>query len=180
MDIDRNGMTLKEFIEKNHVLLSAMAIFATIAALLGNLPIRWMSILLSFIAITGVVLIWHEVNSQLPEKMRPKLFLFRYVLLWGLGSLVFYWLLEFREIWHVFLFIPLFVLFMYEIVLTLNPLKEWSIVKWVFGIDKEKNWFQKILGIVTILAIGYTSLYLAALFSIPINLMLDAIKNTFQ
>lgn len=176
----RDGMSLKEFIEKNHSLLSAMAIFATITALLDNLPVRWIGIVLSFISIAGLVVIWHELKAQLPKTMSPKLFIFRYVLLWGFGALVFYWLLVFREIWHFFLFAPLTILFMYEIVLTLKPLTEWKIVKWMFGIGKEKNWFQKLLKGVVTLILGLTSLYFATLFSIPLNLILDAIKNSFK
>ncbi len=176
----RDGMSLKDFIEKNHALLSAMAIFATVTALLGNLPIKWVSIVISFISIAGMAIIWYEINTQLPKKMSPRLFFFRYVLLWGLGGLVLYWLLEFREIWHVFLFVPLTIVFMYEIISTLYPLKEWSIVQKVFGIGTEKSWFQKTLKVCVALAIGLLSLYMASLFSIPINLILDWIKNTFH
>jgi len=178
--MDKDGMPLKEFIEKNHILLSAVAVFATITALLSNLPIKWVSTVLSFISIAGTVVIWHEVQTQLPKKMSPKLFLFRYVLLWGLGGLVFYWLLEFREIWHVFLFIPLTIVFMSEIVLTLRPLTELNIVKKIFGLGKEKNWFQKILKVGVALSIAFISLFLATLFSPSINLILDWIKNTFH
>ncbi|EKD86919.1 MAG: hypothetical protein ACD_37C00101G0005 [uncultured bacterium] len=180
MSIDKDGMSLKEFINENHSLLSAMAIFATIAALLGNLPIRWMGIVLSFISIAGIVIIWHEIKSQLPEKMSPKLFIFRYILLWGLGALIFYWLLEFRDIWHVFLFVPLTILFMYVIISTIQPIREWKIIRYVFGIGKEKNRFQKALKILVIAVVAYSSLYLAALFSVPINVILDGIKNAFR
>lgn len=180
MGTDKNGMSVKEFIDKNQALLSALAIFATLATLLGSLPIKWMAAVFSFIAIAGMVIVWHEINAQLPEKMSLKLFLFRYVLLWGLGGLVFYWLLEFREIWHIFLFIPLAVVFTYEILLTLSPFTKHPTVKWVFGIGKQKNWFQKILKVITILIVGYFSLFLAGLFSTPLNLIFDLIKNTFK
>lgn len=175
----RDGMSLKEFIEKNHTLLSALAIFATITALLGNLPIHWIGIILSFISITGLIVIWYELKTQLPEKMAPALFIFRYVLLWGFGMLIFYWLLEFREIWHLFLVIPLTILFGYEIVSTLKPLKETKIAKYVFGINKKKNSFQKLLRAITILSITFFSLYLATIFSMPLNLILDWIKSNF-
>jgi len=178
--MDKNGMQLKEFIEKNHALLSAVAIFATITALLSSLPIKWMGIVLSFITMAGMVVIWHEIKAQLPEKMSPKLFMFRYILLWGFGALVFYWILEFREIWHVFLFVPLTILFVYEIVQTLKPLTQLAIIKKVFGIGSQKNFFQKFLKLAVLITIVYGSLYSATIFSIPLNLILDTIKNSFH
>jgi hypothetical protein len=63
---------------------------------------------------------------------------------------------------------------------TLNPLRERHIAQWIFGFGKTKNWFQRILRAIVILAIGFTSLYLATLFSIPLNLIFDGIKNTFH
>lgn len=176
----RDGVSLKEFIEKNHTLLSALAIFATVTALLSNLPIKWIGTVLSFISMAGLIMVWYELKAQLPERMSPKLFLFSYVLLWGFGVLVFYWLLEFREIWHLLLFAPLTILFMFEIIQTLNPLREWSVAKRVFGIGKEKNWFQKMFKVAVALGIGFISFYFAALFSSPLNMVFDVIKNTFR
>ncbi len=178
--MDKDGMTLKEFIEKNHILLSTVAVFATIVALLSNLPIRWMGTLLSFIFIAGIVIVWHEIQTQLPKKMGPKLFLFRYVLLWGLWGFIFYWLLEFREIWHVFLFVLLFAMFLYLILSSLKPLTEWKFLIKVFGIGQSKTKLQKFLRGIILFIIGYFSLYAASLFSVPLNLILDAIKNTFK
>lgn len=178
--MDKDGMSLKEFVENNHKLLSTVAIFATITTLINNLPIKWMSVALSFISIAGMVVVWHEIKTQLPEKMSPRLFIFRYILLWGFGGLVFYWILEFREIWHYFLFAPLSALFMYITIQTLNPLTNQPVVKKIFGIGGSKTWLQKILKVVVLLSIVFVSLYFATLFSIPLNLIFDVIKNNFR
>lgn len=180
MNIDKSGMTLKQFIENNQSLLSALAVFAAITTLSGNLNIQWLNILFSFIIIAGMIIIWLEVNTQFPEKVSSKLFLFHYILLWGLGALVFYWLLEFRTIWHIFLFIPLTIIFLYEILLTLNPLTKFKIVQRIFGIGKQKNWFQKIFKFIIMLVIVCISFFLAISSSTPLNLLLDAAKNTFK
>lgn len=180
MEVGRNGTSLKDFIERNHSLLSALAIFATIAGLLSSLPIKWLSSALSFIFIAGMVIIWLEIQAQLPKKAGLKLFLFRYVLLWGLGGLVFYWLLEFRELWRAMLFPALALLFFYEIALTIRPIGEWPLVGRLLGIGRAKNPIQEVLRVILLVILGILALYLASLFSVPINLILDWIRGAFR
>ena len=178
--MEEKEVSLKEFIEENHILLSMVAVFATIIALINNLQIQWVSKSLSFIFIIGMVVVWHELYAQLPKKMSPKLLLFRYVLLWGLWGLVFYWFLEFRGVWHAFLVIPLFGMFFYLILYSLKPLINLKFMIKIFGFGQAKSKVQIFLRGVVIFLIGYLSLYAASLFSIPLNLILDMVKNSFK
>lgn len=193
-------VSLKQFIIENHILLSALAVFATLSALLSKLSISWLSTLLSFISIAGLILIWLEIQSQLPkEKISLKLLLFRYVMIWGLGGLILYWLLAFRDIWKVSLFVPLFFLFVYmfyspfkllsqiltQIINWLNSLprfKQTKFFKKILEIKNSNNFkiFLKILRAAYLIIVIIISFNYAVLLSPPINAILDLIKNTFR
>jgi hypothetical protein len=193
-------VSLKQFIIDNHILLSALAVFATLSALLSKLSISWLSTFLSFVSIAGLILIWLEVQSQLPkERLSLKLLLFRYVMIWGLGGLILYWLLAFRDIWKVSLFIPLFFLFVYmfyspfkllsqiltQIINWLNSLprfKQTKLFKKILEIKNSNNFkiFLKILRAAYLIIVIIISFNYAVLLSPPINAILDLIKNTFR
>lgn len=170
-------MGLKEFIEDNQSLLSSLAVFAGITALLSNLEIKWLSYIFSFISILGMLVIWKEINDKLPKKIESgKLLIFRYVLIWGMGCLVLYWLLEFRFIWRIFLFVPLTILFAYEMLYTLKQLLKITIVRKFLGLKEKKTLFQKITLFLTSLLILGISMLFAAVLSVPLNLLFDIIK----
>ena len=178
--MDIKETSLKEFIEANHILLSTLAVFATITAFINKLSIEWLAAMLSFVFIIGMLLIWHEINSHFPAKMSPKLELFRYILLFGFSGLALYSLLEFRQTWNMLLFIPLFLLFMYVIVFALKPLVKYNFIIKILGIKQQKNIWQKIIIIICAISIPLISMSLASIFSPFINLILTWIKINFK
>jgi hypothetical protein len=178
--MDTKETSLKEFIEANHILLSTLAVFATITAFITKLSIEWLAITLSFIFIIGMIIVWHEIHSHFPEKMSFKLWLFRYVLLFGFSCLALYSLLEFRQIWNMLLFIPLSILFMYVIISALKPLTRFNIVIKILGIRQQKNIWQKIMRVICVIGIMIISLSFASIFSPFINLLLTWIRASFK
>lgn len=175
--MDSNNVSLREFIEKNHILLSTTAVLVAIVAFLGTLPIKWLNYVLSFILIAGIIIVWREVQSQIPKKAKGSLFLFRYVLLWSFGGFILYWLIEFREIWHMFLFIPIFSLSLYMTIDSIKPLFRFKIFSKIFGSESNKTELQKVLwGIFVAIAV-IISLNITAIFTGPLNLILDVVKD---
>jgi len=192
-------VSLEEFIKESHILLSALAVFATLTALLSKLSISWLSTFLSFLSIGGLILIWLEIRSKIPkENISIRLLLFRYVLLWGLGGIGAYWLLVFRDIWKVSLFIPLFFLFVYMFFTPLNLLGQilTQVIKWLDNLKKIQNnkifkkirafidakgfkIFLKIFKITYFIFAVCVSFSYAVLLSPPINALLDLIQINF-
>lgn len=177
---DIREISLKEFIEENQALLSALAVLATLTAFITKLSIEWLAIGLSFVFIIGMIIVWHEINSRFPIKISFKLLTFRYVLLLGFSGLILYSLLEFRQIWNAFLFIPLFMLFTSVIILALKPLMRISIIKRICGIGQQKNVLQKLIKIILLLIIMWISLILASIFSPFLNSIFTWIKISFK
>ena len=178
--MDIKETSLKEFIEANHILLSTLAVFATITAFITKLSIEWLATTLSFIFIIGMVIVWHEIHSHFPVKMSFKLWLFRYVLLFGFSGLALYSLLEFRQAWNILLFIPLSMLFMYVIIFTLKPLLRFNFIVKFLGVGKQKNFGQKIIKAICFIGIMWVGLLLSSIFSPFINLIFTLIKNSFK
>jgi hypothetical protein len=175
--MDSDNVSLREFIEKNHILLSTIAVLVAIVAFLGTLPIGWLNYVLSFILIAGVIIVWREIQSQVPKKTKGSLFLFRYVLLWSFGGFILYWLIEFREIWHMFLFVPIFLLSFYIMIGSIKPLFKFKIISKIFGSENNKTELQKVLwGIFVVIAV-IISLNITSVFTGPLNLLLDVIKD---
>jgi hypothetical protein len=157
-----------------------LAVFATITAFINTLSVKWLAAMLSSVLIIGMILIWHEVNSHFPKKMSLKLGLFRYILLLGFCGLTLYSLIEFRQTWNMFLFMPLSISFMYAIIFSLKPLIKFDIVIKILGIGQQRNVWQKIIRIICAISVTLISLFLASIISPFINLILTWIKISFK
>jgi len=180
---DAERISLKEFIKENNALLSALAVFVAISAFLSRLPINWLNSALSFILFGGIVVILYEIQSYFPKdqnKMSLRLFLFNYVIIFGLWGILLYWLLTFRTFWKVFLFFPLFFLFVLMANSTFKPLTGINLFVKIFGIGQKKNTFQLILRDIYWIAIVLLSLIYASIFTPVLNIILDFIKSNFH
>ncbi len=175
-------ISLKKFIEENHILLSALAVFAALSAFLSRLTINWLNGVLSFVFIGGLIIIFFEIRSRFPKdnEMSLRLFLFRYVIVLGLGGVLLYWLLAFRTFWNVFLAIPLFFLFVFLINSFFKPIAEIGFLIKIIGIGQKKNAFQRFIGIMYLIFLILTSFVIAILFTPPLNIIFDIIKNNFR
>ena len=63
-------ITIADFIEKNHKLLSVFAIFAALTIFSNNISVEWASSLLSVLFLTAMILIWFELLGTFPS-MKP-------------------------------------------------------------------------------------------------------------
>lgn len=180
IDIDNKRISLEEFIKQNEVLLSAFGVFAALIVLSKSLSNEWFSFFFSFVWIGGLIIVWFEIWSKLPKenKMGLRLFLFRYILLWGGIGLVVYWLFEFRYIWDVALFFPATIIIFWFLYGSLLPaVRYFRITRKLFGIGAEKkNSFQKVARLVACLTAFFISFFCGSYLALGTNLILDAIK----
>jgi len=173
-------MTLKQFIDSNHNLLSALAIMAAVLAFISSMSIKWIGVALSFLLVGGMIFIWLELKQQMPEKKHWRLFLFHYVILWGLVAFILYWLLEYLVFWNEFIGVPIFFLVLFWFANTFGVLRQFEWAKNLFGIDRKKNGWQKLLKVVYVGGILWISLMFTAMLAPVTAFILNVIKLNFK
>ena len=173
-------MSLEDFIIKHQALLSALGVFTAVVALTAgskNLALD----LVSFVSIGGVVIIGWEIFSKLEKNLSPRLWLFRYVLLWGGAGLILYWLYEFRPLWDMSLWIVAIPAVFAFALWNLLPIARASLLtRKIFGIDSvKKNGWQKFARGTAFTILALTAFYFGAALSFGTNAVLDAIHRQF-
>lgn len=172
--------TLSEFINENHNVLSAIAIFSALTAYFTTLPISWLASGLSFVSIMAMIMVFRELQANAPDYRRVslRLFVFNSSIILGQYGLLLYWFLVYRGVWHFFLFIPLFIGTITFINSASKPyldlLGSWSLFrKYFFNGKGEHKWYLKIISfIVTSFVFIYTFSFSMGI-SQPINYLLD-------
>lgn len=181
--IDKTGKSLRDFIDENQNLLSAMAVLVAIASFVTNLPIHWLGSTLLFLTIAGIVTVWVELYILFPKTGSMRLMIFKNVLSFGLIGFVFYWFLAFGTFWNIFSFVPLFAMLLYMSLTVLTQLVAFPIVRKIFGKKGNRNVWQKILIVAYVCAVGYGILWLFAISvgAAPgINYLLQLIRISFH
>lgn len=155
LGIDKNSLSLKDFIDQNHNLLSALAVLIAIASYAGSLPVQWLGSTILFLSIAGVITVWFELYKNFPKTGTLRLVIFKNITTFGLIGITFYWFLSFPSFWNIFLFIPLFFFLYYMFHTTLKQFMEFSFVKKIIGKTGHRNIWQKILVLIYGLGIFY-------------------------
>lgn len=178
-----NKLPLKDFIEQNHNLLSAMAVLVAVASFATTLSVRWLGDVLLFLSIAAIVTLWIELYMSFPKTGSLRLILFKNILSFGLIGLVFYWFLAFGKFWNIFLFIPLFLMMFYMSHNVVKQLLGFSFVKKVIGEKGNRNKWQILLitgyGFGIFWAVSWM-LYLAIGASPGFNIILELIRINFK
>jgi len=167
-------MSLTKYLTENQVLLTALAVFATVAALTSTFQIKWIAGIILFCCLTAVVIIWHEMKSQMPEKMDLKLYLLKTVIEWGFYAIALYCLVEFRDFWKIFLFFPLMLLILYNTVrLAKRFVLRIPFLQRLFGLNTEKTDLQRSVIKFLFVIVSFAAFIVALWISIPVNIILD-------
>jgi hypothetical protein len=174
------GVALESFIKENEQLLTALGAFAALTVLFQGLPSNFFKYVLSFISLTGTILIWLEIFNKLPKQQAPRLWLFQYVLLWGGTSIVGYCIYTFRLIFNVFLFIPVSLLIFGWLFGTLSPIvRRLPLTRNIFGIDNpNKSKLQIYLKHIAVGVLVIISFSYGIYFSSGINLIFEVLNRS--
>jgi len=133
-------MTLKYFIDENHKLLSSIGIFIAITVFSMNLDADYFSIGLSFLFLLLTVLLWIELLRQFPQKGSNLLSWFEVFLGITLLVLIFYWIIEYYQVW--FIFLP-FIFQMIVISVSVYPVKKFNLFNIIFKTSKDKKGYLR-------------------------------------
>lgn len=182
IEISSNGLTLSSFIEQNDKLLSALAVFSGLVAFSKEFTPQWLGASIAFFFLGGLVLVAWELRGKFPQQVTWSLFLFRYVILWGMGGIIIYWLYTYRIFWDITLWIPLTIIIyllvsstLLEIVLAFR----FTRMIFGFGVEKRNRWQQLAL-LAAVVVIGAYSLASGVSLSVGTNVMLDLAKQIWH
>ncbi|SRR5581483_313252 len=173
---EEKQITLTDFVDENSKLISALGVFTALTVFSTNLTLKPYGYALSFAFMTLTVLLWLELWGKYPARRGSwRLTWFENILFLTVLAVVFYWLLEFRTIWHEFLQSLLFLIILAPIGYLI---KKFDLFNRVFHTEPGKlKLFRYLLAILIGLVIMYISYYLANLIAPPLNTVLDQMRE---
>lgn len=169
---------ITDYLTKNQIALTSIAVFAGIGALSSSFQVRWLAGVISFCCLAAMVIIWHELHSRIPSNPDPKLYIFKLVIQWGFYGIALYFFVEFRAFWKFFLSIPLTLLLMYFFAKRIKPIlrsSPWLVSR--LGIGSNKSLLQKSLTDTLYFILTMGSFILALWLSVPLNILMDALAK---
>ena len=96
---DQPLLSLKEFIEQNHKIISSIGIFIALTVFSSNLKSTYFSIGLSFLFLLLTTMIWIELIGQFPKHGSNLLGWFEAILGITFFALIGYWIVEYYKVW---------------------------------------------------------------------------------
>jgi hypothetical protein len=174
-----NRVTLTKFIEDNEKLINVLGVFTAITVFVGELRLQAFGYALSFMFMTLTVLLWLELWSKFPSESGDwKITWFENILFLTVLAILVYWLIDFRDIWHEFLFILIFGIIsgLFSVVM-----KKFGIFNKLFHTQAGKlKWLRYIFGIIILIIIISGSWLLAQSIAPMANEVLDSINESIR
>jgi hypothetical protein len=161
--VDNDGPSLRDFIDENQNLLTAIAVLVAIAAFVAGLSVQWLGKSLLFLSIAAIVTVWTELFFLFPKTGSLRLMLFKNILSLFLLGFVTYWFLAFGAFWSIFSFLPLFVALVYMTTTILKQLAAIPIIQNIFGKHGHRNIYQRVLVVAYAVGVGYGYLWIFAM-----------------
>jgi hypothetical protein len=171
----KKKVSLVDFVEDNHKLITTLGVFTALTVFVSNLPLKTLGYLLSFLFLTGTVLVWSELWSRFPKPGTNRLIWFENVLSVAVLILVAYWVLEFRVIWRLLLTTILMLTFLWFMSLTI---KRFNLFEFLFRIPLFRhNALRYLVGVIVIGIALILAAQLANFLAQPINALLDELRQ---
>lgn len=183
----KDQVTLAQFIEANHKLLSTLGIFTALSVFSGNLGLRSLGYILSFLFLSGTILLWFELLMRFPAVSATwRLVWFENVLSFAAIALVGYWLLEFQTIWRAgLIFLVTAVIALLLAALLSGGMKRFSVFNRLFrtapgsGVTLRNVTYSVFVGVVLLVSYGLSRLLTPYLVRL-LDLLRDSLKSLPQ
>lgn len=174
--VKKNQKTLSKFVEDNEKLINVLGVFTAITVFVSELRLQIFGYALSFAFMALTVILWLELWGKFPSgKGDWKLIWFENILTLTVMAIIFYWLIDFRDIWREAL---VFLIFSIISAVFSVVMKRFGIFNKLFLTqDGELKWLRYTFGFIIILIILYTSLIIAYAITPSINNALDSINE---
>lgn len=164
--------TLAKFIEDNNNLLTIFGVFVAVTTFATGLPIKSIGSALAFIFLTLTIIIWLEIWEQFPSGDGTwKLTIFENLLSFGTFVLVFYWLLDYRNVWSYAM--PFFIaLILMSIISAI--LKKYNVFNRLFHAKpNERKMLRHTIGLILLMLMLYISFGIGEYLAPHANNFLD-------
>ena len=173
-------VSLSQFVEQNEKLFGVLGVFTAVSVFVGQLRLHWFAYGLSFVFTLLVLLLWIELWSKLPLGTGGwKITVFENLLSLAVIGLVAYLFIDYRDIWHQYLFVPVF-LFIYSLIGAVF----WWVVKKYNVFDRLFHTVPRRKAFLQYLVIGTSTYYvsnrLAVLITPAVNRVLDALYKALS
>jgi uncharacterized membrane protein len=175
--------TLSKFIEDNHKLISVLGVFTAITVFSGNMQLRTLGYVLSFIFLLITLIIWTELLEKFPKGTATwRLTAFEDLLAFSFLGILLHWFVAYRDIWHYVM--PLFLTIVLATILLglfSHFIKKFDIFNRVFHVKAGGFKFLRYVLLLTIiLLVFWGSMIIAAVITQPINKVLDNIHEQIE
>lgn len=187
--MQKEKMTLSEFIDENHNLLSTLAVLSGLTAFFSTLPIPFVATSSSFLLILAMIMTFRELKDKTPSLRNfsfksLRLFIFSYSIILTGYIVVIYSLLKYREVSQFGLFVPLtFTIYSFIIFVLKDPLETILSIPFLrkYFFMQNGEWSNLLRRLFKVSAVGISifSLYLGAGLSQPFNYILDQLSKIF-
>gem|GEM_PF-1947770 len=173
-------VSLSQFVEQNEKLFGVLGVFTAVSVFVGQLRLHWFAYGLSFVFTLLVLILWIELWGKFPSGSGGwKITAFENLLSLAVIGLVAYLFIDYRDIWHQYLFVPIFLL-IYSVIV--------GVVSWV---TKKYDVFDRLFRTVPrakaflrFMVIGTTGFYvsnrLAVLITPAVNRVLDTLYKALS
>jgi len=176
--IKNQKQSLEQFLLKNEKMLTIFGIFVAITVFTSELPLKSIGRILNFIFIANTILIWLELWKKFPKEAERKLKVFENLISYSTIFIIFYWFLDFRDIWS---YIMTGVLMIVIASVFSFIIGKYDIFNKIFHTkNNKKTSFRYIVGITFLLATLYLSSFISNKISLPINNFLDEIYHKIE
>jgi len=178
-DSEDQEVTLQAFIEDNYRLLSALAIFTALTVFATSISLEGIRTALSFLFLTETILIWFELWASFPSKSgTTRLAFFEIILLFATLVVVFYWLVEFRAVWHHYLFVLISGIVLW-VISTL--MKRFDLFNRLFRTEPGgRKILRYILGVALASVVMFVTYFVTARATPSINTVLDEVYKQMK
>lgn len=177
--IEKEQTSLSDFVRENDKLISTLGVFTALTIFSANLSIKSYGYALSFAFMALSLLLWFELWARFPSSTGSwRLSVFENILFWTVLAIMFYWLLDFRNIWHDYLWILLFALLLG---LASYLIRKYQIFNRLFHTEPGKLKFLRYtIGIIIGVIVFAVSIYLSTLIAPTINQFLDQLNQVLK
>ncbi|MCI0532309.1 MAG: hypothetical protein L0Y74_10260 [candidate division Zixibacteria bacterium] len=174
-DFKKGQTSLRNYVENNHKLLTAMGVLFALTVFSTNLEPKSLALWLSFFLVACSALLWIEILSAMKGHSSLIQYFFQYSLIFAFLAFSLYWYIHYRSIWHNLLFLPIF----------------YALLSGFFAFENKRKWFERILPnsrqiiqlpirIAVAMVIVVVLLSITKLIVSPLRIFLDAIADSVE
>ena len=174
-----SGASLSKFVDDNEKLINVLGIFTAITMFVSELRLQAFGYALSFMFMTLTVILWLELWGKFPSEAGDwKITWFENILSVTVLALLIYWVIDFRDIWHDFLFILIFGVLSAILSIVMKKLNFFN--RLLHSQTGRHCRLRYLFGILLIVIIVGISFFVAQWVSPSINEFLDMLNQNIQ